>query len=125
MDRSMRNRKGNVKMKGVKEAAAAVCMIMMVGGCALWPWEGYPTWTHSIVSEDSVPEETLSAFRRDYPGSTPIQIEQSTFESRIQGRPKQYRFWLDESRYVIYDKEGMNSESGWFPEKRIDQSKDD
>ncbi|MEM8953197.1 MAG: hypothetical protein AAGD22_03510 [Verrucomicrobiota bacterium] len=98
---------------------------MIVSGCALWPWEPYPAWTHTIVSMRDVPKSTSLGFAQDHPGTTPIQIERSIFESRIQGRPKLYRFWIDDANYAIYDAKGEKSDlEFWFPEQPLESSPD-
>jgi hypothetical protein len=100
--------------------APALCLI----GC-IWPWEPYPAWTVQDIARKDVPGRVLRAFEKEHPGSTILRIEQSTFNSRISGYPKLYRFTFTaadgQPGRIILDRKGRPSNLESSFDRRTEQ----
>ncbi len=111
----------------IPKAIIPAMAILLLAGCAdmprpvryLWPWEPNPAWTVEDIPVERVPKQVVDALRERYPGSTIDEIEQSTFGSRLEGYPKQYRFRFSSrsgtTNAVTFDEKGNEVSSGsWF-----------
>ena len=98
---------------------AVIIGCLAVTGCALWPWEPLPSWNVQEITIDQVPRRVLGAMHAAYAEAVIQKTERSTFGSRIQGYPKEYRFtFLTKSNTVettVFDEKGVSVGSDmWF-----------
>ena len=93
--------------------------VVLQFGCAVFLHEGLPSWKVEDITIDQVPNRVRKAIFQIYPSNNIARIERSTFQSRIQGYPKQFRFtakWVyGAAPSTILDESGtLLSSDFWF-----------
>ena len=99
----------------MRKLAFIAMSALIVSGCS----EPYPDWTVVDIRYADLPRAVQKSVQRDFPDRRITRVEQSTFESRMSGRPRKYRLFFDKSRdsdHVIYDVTGKreNGFEFWF-----------